>query len=415
MTVRDPKALREPLRFRDFRFLLAGRTLAETGNAVAPAALAFAVLDLTGSLVDLGVVVGARSLASVLLVLFGGVIADRLPRSVITQGSELAAFVTQAAIAASVLCGFASIPLLIALSVVNGGVAAMSFPAASALTPQTVPAELLTSANAVLRMAINLGRIGGASAGGLLVAGLGSGTAIAVNAVVFLLGALAYRGLPSTGQRAPSGSRIIADLVHGWREFTGRTWIWVVVCQFMVVNALNSLGLVVLGPAIADDTIGRAGWGFVLALHTVGALAGGVIAIRWQPRRALLVGVAVVAVDAAPLVVLAEAPALVPLLAAAFLAGVAIEQFVVAWDVALQENVPERSLSRVYSYDLLGSLIAVPAGQVAAGPLAERFGRETTLLAAAAVLVGITLLALCSREVRTVRRREPAPATPPSA
>ena len=402
-------SLRIPLRHHDFRRLLAGRTLAETGNAVAPAALAFAVLDLTGSLVDLGAVVGGRSLASVLLVLFGGVIADRLPRSVILQGTELAAFATQAAIAASVLCGFASIPLLIALSLANGAVAAMSFPAASALTPQTVPPHLLTSANAVARMGVNLGRIGGASAGGLLVAGLGSGTAIAINAVLFLLAAFAYRGIRLAPRQFPRGNRIFAELAHGWREFTSRTWVWVVVLQFMFVNALNSLGIVVLGPAIADDTVGRAGWGFVLGLHTAGALVGGVLAVRWKPRRALLVGVAVILLDAVPLVLLAEAPALIPLMAGAFIAGMAVEQFVVAWDVSLQENVPEDRLARVYSYDLLGSLVAVPLGQVAAGPLAERFGREATLLAAAALVVAVTALALCSRDIRALRRREPVP------
>lgn len=382
---------------------------------MAPVALAFAILDLTGSLVDLGIVVGARSLANVLFVLFGGVLADRLPRAVILQGAQLAAFGTQATIALSVLCGFSSVPLLIALSVGNGAVAAMSFPAASALTPQTVPAAVLTEANAVVRMCANIGRIAGASAGGVLVAALGSGTAIAANSVLFLGAAIGFRGVRVRAERSPDRTRPLAELAAGWSEFTARTWVWVVVLQFMVVNAMNSLGIAVLGPSIADDTIGRAAWGFVLAAHMAGAFAGGLVAIRWQPRRALAVGVAVVAVDAVPLILLARTPMLIPLLVGAFLAGIAVEQFAVSWDVALQENVPADRLARVYSYDLLGSMIAVPVGEVVAGPLAERFGRETTLLAAAGVLLVATGLALSSRDVRRLRRRAAAQAGSPTS
>lgn len=94
-------------------------------------------------------------------------LADRLPRSVILQGTEVAAALSQAAIAISVLCGFASVPLLIALSVVNGAVAALSLPAASALTPQTVPESLLAQANAYVRIGANIGP----GLGGVLVAG----------------------------------------------------------------------------------------------------------------------------------------------------------------------------------------------------------------------------------------------------
>ncbi|WP_199432712.1 MFS transporter [Qaidamihabitans albus] len=402
--------LREPLGHRGFRWLFCGRTFAEIGNAIAPVALAFAVLDLTGSLVDLGVVVGARSLASVVLLLFGGVLADRLPRSLILQGTEIAATLTQGLIAASVLCGFSSVPLLVALSLGNGAVAAISLPAAAALTPQTVPAGLLTQANALVRMGSNTGRITGAALGGVLAAGAGPGWAIAVNAGMFLLAAVAYRGVGAVRLPRSGGARPLADLAEGWREFTARRWVWLVVAQFMVVNAVIAGCVVVLGPAIADDTIGRAGWGFVLAAETTGAFAGGVLVARWQPRRALRIGVAVTLFDAVPLVVLAGAPALVPLIFVMFFAGVALEQFVVAWDVSLQENIPADRLARVYSYDMLGSYIALPVGEVAAGPLAEHFGRDATLLGGAALIVLVTLLTLLSRDVRTLARKPAATA-----
>ncbi len=396
-----------PLREARFRALVAGRTCADFGNAVAPFALAFAVVDLTGSAVDLGVVVGARSLANVLLLLFGGMLADRLPRSVILQGTETAAAVTQAAIAASVLCGFASVPLLAGLSLVNGAVSAISLPAAASLTPLTVPGTLLTQANALVRLLSNTGRIAGAGVAGVLVAFAGSGWALAGNALLFLSAALAYRRirLPS-GERVP-GSRPLAELAEGWREFRARAWVWLVVLQFMIVNAVSTGALVVIAPLVADDTFGRTGWGLALAVRTAGSLVGGLLAARWQPRRMLLIGVALIMLNALPILALGETPYLLPLLLAMFLSGVAIERFSVAWDVSLQENIPPDKLARVYSYDMLGSFIAVPLGQISAGPLAEHAGREATLLGGAALVVGATALVLCSPQVRNLVRRTP--------
>lgn len=394
----------------DFRWLLGGRTCAELGNAIAPVALAFAVLDLTGSAVDLGLVVGARSLANVLLVLFGGMLADRLPRSVILQGTEIAAAVSQGMIAISVLCGFASIPLLIGLSLVNGAVAAVSLPAASSLTPQTVPPEALTQANATIRIGANIGRFTGAALGGILVGLLGTGSAIAVNAALFLFASLCYRGIRATARPA-AGSRPLAELAEGWREFSSRTWLWAVVVQFAVINAVNAGGFSVLGPLVADNGMGRPAWGFVLGTQTIGSLCGGLLAARLRLKRPLLVGVGVTFVDAVPLLLLAHAPVLVPLLVASFLNGIAIELFVVAWDVSLQENIPTDRLARVYSYDILGSLITLPLGATIAGPLAERFGTQATLLGAAALVILATAGALLSKDIRTLRRKVPTPVT----
>lgn len=401
--------LTAPLRYGNFRALTDGRTATELGNAIAPVALAFVVLDLTGSVVDLGIVVGARSVANVVLVLLGGMLADRLPRSFILQGTTLLAAVTQAGIAVSVLCGFSSIPLLIALSFVNGAAAALSLPAAAALTPLTIPADLLTQGNALVRMGSNSGRITGLALGGVLVAAMGSGWTIGVSAALFLLASAAYRAVRLPVVARVERARPLAELADGWREFRSRTWVWVVVAQFMVVNAVIAGCVVVLGPAIADDTIGRGAWGFVLAAQTAGAFAGGVLAARWRPRRVLRIGVAVTVVEAIPMLTLAWAPAVIPLLIAMFTAGVALEQFVVAWDVSLQENIPPDRLARVYSYDMLGSFIALPAGEIAAGPLAEHFGVAATLTGGAALIVLTTAAALLCRDVRTLARRQPEP------
>lgn len=403
-----------PLRHRPFRNLAAGRMLVYFANAMAPVALAFAVLDTTGRATDLGIVVGARSLANVALLLVGGVVADRVRRTLVLQGSALAAAGVQAAIAVSVLLEATSIALLVVLSVLNGALAALSLPASASLTPQTVPQELLRPANAVMRMATNIGAIAGSSLAGIVAAVFGPGWGLLGNAVAFLGAAAFFTGVKVSEERpaAPAERvRPLRELAEGWREFTARRWVWIVVAQFMVVNAVVAGGIQVLGPVVADDTFGRGVWGAVLAAQMLGAVAGGVLAARSRIRHALLVGVALVAVESLPLVVLAEAPGALLLSVAMFANGAALEQFGVAWDVSLQENIPADRLARVYSYDALGSFVALPLGEMAAGPVAGHFGVRATLLAGAALVVGVTAAALCSRQVRTLTTgRSPGPA-----
>jgi MFS family permease len=401
----------QPLRHPAFRLLVTGRTVTMLGNAVAPIALAFAVLDLTGSVRDLGLVVGARSLTNVLFVLFGGVIADRLPRHLVMVGASLLAAVTQLAVAASVLTGTATIPLLVALSAVNGIAAAVALPASSALLPQTVPAEIRQQANAISRLGFNGAMILGASIGGALVAAVGPGWGLALDAVTFAVAALVFafvRVPPLESDRAKS--TVLADLREGWREFAARTWLWVVVLGFAVTNAALAAGLHVLGPVVADDSIGRPAWGLVLALETVGMVVGGIVALKLKVRRFLLYGVACCFGDVLLLGALGLTPRLGPLLLCAFLAGFAIEQFAVAWETTMQEHVPADKLARVYSYDMLGSFVAIPVGQVLAGPLAEAYGVSATLVGAA-LLCGLAVVGmLASRDVRRLEHAEPVKA-----
>ncbi|WP_055499736.1 MFS transporter [Streptomyces albus] len=420
--------MRALLREKAFRSLAAGRALTFFGNSMAPVVLAFAVLDLGGSAVDVGLVVGARSVSNVVLLLFGGLLADRMPRALVLQGAALSAAAVQAGVGIAVLAGRAPLGILLVLSVVQGAASAVSMPASAALIPRTVAAGELRGANALSRMGVNAGMIAGTSFGGLLAALAGPGWGMVLNGVAFLGAALAYgaagRALArrraaaaeedsaeatASGATAVEGGPGASDgaaegpwhaLREGWREFVSRTWVWVVVAQFFVVNAVSAGGIQVLGPTVADATFGRTLWGFVLAAQMAGALVGGLLVARSRSRHALRTGVAVVALDALPLAALAQSADVAVLLVAMFVNGVAIEQFGVAWDLSLQENVPQDKLARVYSYDALGSTLALPLGEMAAGPLAEHYGVRATLLCGVALVALVTAGALCSRQVR---------------
>ena len=422
-----------PLRIPAFRLLLGGRTINALGNAFAPIALAFAVLDLTGSATDLGLVVGARTLINVLFLLFGGVLADRLPKHLLMVGASLAAFVTQGLVAALVLTGTASIPALIVISAINGMVGALALPASSAIVPQIVPAEIRQQANALNRLALNSAAVLGAPLAGVVVAATNPGWGIAVDSLTFLISGVLFAFLrvrpmstpapapgvigdeqtPGEAAVEPSRPNIFADLRTGWSEFRSRTWLWVVVAGFCVINASWGGSLYVLGPVVADDTIGRRAWGFVLAAQTLGMIVGALLAMRLRMRRMLLFGVFSTFFMALPVLILGTSPHVWLLVAGGLVSGLMLEQFGIAWETTMQEHVPADKLARVYSYDMVGSFLAIPIGEVAIGPISHAIGIEATLLGATVLITLAVVGMLSSRDVRTLPHALPDPETGP--
>lgn len=391
-----------PLAHPAFRWLLAARTTTVIGNAMAPIALAFAVLDLTSSVTSLGVVVAARSLTNVVFLLWGGVVADRLPRQLVLVGSCAVSAASQALVAALVLTGSVSVPWFVVLSAVNGMSAAFALPASSALVPQTVPGDVRLRANALLRLGVNSANIGGASLGGLLIAFTGPGWGLAADALSFALAGAFFAFVRVSGARRAGKTSTLSELRAGWTEFVSRRWVWVVVLAFTVVNAAHVGGLMVLGPVLADSTFGRQTWGFVLAAQTAGMVAGAFVAMRIRVRRLLLLGVTCVAAFAGLPIVMVLHPEPWLLVVTAFVCGLGLEQFGVAWETSLQHHVPADRLARVYSYDMLGSFLAIPLAQLAVGPVSHAAGIPATLLGCAALYLVATAAMVASRSVRSV-------------
>jgi len=395
-----------PLRGREFRLLFAGRTISMLGSAMAPVALAFAVLDLTGSTSDLGIVLAARQIPVILLLLFGGVWADRLPRHQVMVASNLLSGASQAATAALLFSGHATIWHLTALAAVNGASSAFFFPASTGVIPQTVPIPMLQQANATLRLALNATNITGAAIGGLLVAATSPGTAILIDGASYVLAAACIGAMRLPAGLRMEGSTVLHELREGWRDFWSRPWLWAIVLQFAIVNAAENGAANVLGPAIAKKHLGGpAAWGGVLTAESVGLVLCGLLMLRWRPRRILRVATYGVFSMAFVLVALGWPAPLPVVIAAAFASGFGIEIFGVLWDTTMQQEIPQDRLSRVSSYDALGSLVLMPLGYIAAGPLGDAIGARTTFLGAAVLVVVSTALVLLSRDVRTLERR----------
>jgi MFS family permease len=403
-------ALDHPLRHASYRWLLSGVAVNSLGNGIAPVALAFAVLDLGGDASDLGVVVGLYALADVASVLFGGVLGDRLPRTVMMQGSSALAAVAQGLVAASLVGGWSSIPLLAALGMVNGALGALGGPSSSAITQQTVPAELLRTAITWRRISQNVAVIVGSGAAGLLVAGAGSGWALAVDAFTFAFAAACY-GLVRVAPLVVPAERgsMLADAREGFAEVMRHTWLWLLILQALLYHLFYGGAQGVLGPIVVGDSLGRPAWGWALSTMMLGFVVGGLVTLRWKPRRALYVGTWFLALTAAFPVAMALSDSLAVVLVGAFLHGFGLEIFSVGWDLSIQEQVAPDKLARVYSFDMIGSFIARPVGLALTGPVAELVGFRTWLLVVGAVIVASVLVALTSRDVRRLERNLEVP------
>ena len=393
-----------PLGSAGFRAYLVGRTISLLGNTLAPVAVAFAVLELGGDASDLGLVLAARGVPMVLLLLFGGVISDRYPRDKVLVIACVVSGLVQALAAFLVIGGSASIAVLAVVEAVHGGVSAFTLPAMAGVVPLVVAKESWQQANALA----SAGRTGavmlGPAIGGLIVATAGAGWGLAVDAATFLAAAAAFVRLRLPRGVESSASSMVGELRAGWQEFSSRTWLWVVVLAFSALNAIFAGAWMTLGPVVAEDSIGPAGWGFTLAALAAGTLIPTLLLLRVSWAHPLRVGMAGALLLAAPIAALSLSPRLSVLVVAAMIGGIGFSLFGITWETAMQEHISTEMLSRVFSYDMLGSVVAIPAGQVVAGFAAGAFALKPVILTSAVLYVVIGAMALATPAVWQLRR-----------
>ncbi len=398
------------LGFRDFRLLLADRLIAPASVGFSIVGVSFAVLKATNSATDLSYVLAAQIAPSLVFALIGGVAADRLPPQRVIVVANLLMALGEGTFGVLVLTGRTPLWAMIGLEAVTGTGVAIFYPASQALLPRLVPRGLLQEASAISRLAMNTGQMSGAAVAGLLVAAAGAGWALllcGIGMVATVPVLLSIRGSrPDTGQEPRPGpaSSMLAELREGWSEFRSHTWLWVIVAQFCVVMMAWYGAFSVLGPVVAREHLGGpAAWGAITAADAFGLIAGGLASLRFTPRRPMLFVVltgGAVAISPLSLAMVLPLPAVC---LASFGLGVFVEMMMVQWTVTMARNIPPDKLARVSSYDVLGSVMAMPAGALIAGPLGTAIGISNAQYAAAAAIIVASALALIPRDIRTMR------------
>jgi predicted MFS family arabinose efflux permease len=393
-------------REKDFRWLFLSQTISTTGDRIVLVALALLVTEQTGSTTDLGIVIGAQTAALVTFLLIGGVWADRLARHRIMVSTDLIRCALHTLLAVLIFTDELEIWHLVAIEVCFGAAEAFFRPAYSGLVPQTVPEELIQEANAANGLTQTLAEFAGPALATGLVLTLGTGAAFAIDAATFLLSAsLLALVRPRARGEEQRRTSLLAELRDGWREVRARSWVWVTIAVFALHLVLAFAPYVVLGPTVAAERYGDpALWGWIAASIGLGTAAGALTALRWRPRFPLRAGVLLTVPFGLVLVAFALGAPLAVVLPSAVVAGVGLALFGVWWETALAQRIPPEALSRVASYDWMGSFALLPPGLVLIGLIADDVGATTVMGVAGASASLLVLVALLPRETRTLRR-----------
>lgn len=402
--------MRAVLAHRNFRLLWLSQSGSTIGDRLVLVALALYVNQI-GTPTDVGIVLAAQAVPLVALLLIGGVWADRLPRHLVMVTTDLVRAALHALVATLILTHSATVWELAVIEAVYGAAEAFFRPAYTGLVPQTVPDELLQEATAVNFMSFNVASFLGPALAATLVVTVGAGAAFAVDALTFLVSAALLFGVRPRERGEPAGPRatMLEELVGGLREVRARPWVGLVV-GMASLNLLVAFGpYQALGPSVAAALYGHAAiFGVVSALRGAGAIAGSLVALRWRPRRLLFAGLVCGIPWGFINVTYAAGIPLAALLAFSVLAGLASSVFITYWETALAIHVPPRALSRVSSFDWMGSMGLFPVGLVLAGPVGAAIGARTTLVAGGILATAAGVLVTFSRPVRGLDSGRPA-------
>jgi DHA3 family tetracycline resistance protein-like MFS transporter len=379
--------------------------------------MAWLVLRLTGSAAAMGLVLSAQLLPTLILLIVGGAVVDRLPKLPLMILSDLVRALVVAMVALLVAVDAISLGHLLVLAVTFGVVDAFFAPAYAAVLPTLVPADERSSANALSVLGSRAGGIAGPAIGALLVGIGGTAGAFLIDAISFalaggLLLAATVSGsrardpeLPSEEQSAQPVSALIADVRLGFRTLIEIPWIGLTILVAGVTNVTlagpieSAIPLLVQENLHGDVSV----LGMIGSLTAVGSVSAAVI-LGSRPilrHRARLIYF--------PWIALAVAAASMGLPIGVF--GVAIASVVVgagetalglAWVNALQDHVPAGLLGRVYSLDALGSYVLIPVGYLAAGLASDAFGPGPVFVAGGTISAIVLAVVFSLPQVRSL-------------
>ena len=385
--------VKEVLAHKYVKRLFIARFISNYGNGLGPIAIAFGVLALpNGSANLLGIALGSTAVCFLLMAPFGGVIADKYGRArMVGLTDMLAGLVLFIQV---YFFAIGDVPLLV-LILVNGGFGILwgvFWPAFAGVLPSVLPEEALQKGNAINSLVANAGIILGAASAGFLVSGFGAATALAIDAISFFVsGVMIFTFRHVTPRAEVTENTVFDDLKHGWQVFRSFRWIVVIVVSFSFIVMCWAAAESVLGPLIALEHFnGPKSWSFVITAESAGLIVGALIALKIKPKfpmRFLMLSSFTITFY---IWTMARPQSLVLIAFGAFLFGITLDLWGTLWSTALQRKVPRDSLSRVSSFDAMGSMIFKPVGLAIAAPLSVLFGIDNFLL----ILAGITAVAI---------------------
>jgi MFS family permease len=398
----------ELLSSRNYLILLTARTLNMLGFAFSPVALAFGIIRLTNATEwTLSAVLLAQTLPEVVTTLFGGVLADRFPRTRVLGIAQSVLATSWISIGVLLLLDRADLYLLLPAAALGGLASAAIYPSITGIIPEIVPAHLLQQGNSWIAMGTSFARLIGMVAGGTCVVFFGGGATMIIAGSLYVCGAALTTLLPRVAANPETQTEsLFTQLRGGWYEFRSRQWLWVCVASFAVLTMMFQAAHGVLGPKLAEEELGGSQpWTMVLVGEGLGAVIGVFVSLVWRPKYPIRSAIMLLLFAGLPMTMLGlSVPINIVVVAAVFM-GFGFETFTVQWMTTMQTEVPPEALGRVASYDAFGSICMGPLGLIIAEPFRHLVGIHNAMLACGLVVLAVTLLALCFPEVRNLPRR----------
>jgi predicted MFS family arabinose efflux permease len=278
------------------------------------------------------------------------------------------------------------------------------WPAFSGLMPAVLPEAGLQKGNALNAFMTNAGVILGAAAAGLLIDIFGVAFTLAIDAASFFIsGFMIFTFRHLTPRAEQTENTMLDDLLHGWKVFLSFRWIVIIVGAFSFIVMCWAAAENVLGPLIALEHFnGPKSWSFVITAESAGLIVGSIIAIKVKPKYPLRFLMLSSFTITFYIWSLAKPQSLLMIAFGAFLFGITLDLWGTLWSTALQRKVPRDSLSRVSSFDAMGSMMFRPIGLAIAAPLSTLLGIENFLQILAAITVVAIIVPLLDPQVRNM-------------
>lgn len=380
------------------------------GDFMVLAAMPFVVAAVGGGPKDLGFVLAAQAVAVTGALLFGGVLGDRRPKRSVMIAADVLRLGSQAAIAALLLAGEATLPELLLSQLLHGIGTGLFTPASEAILPDVLDDQLVQDVTGAKQQAWAVGVVAGPALAAAVVAIGGPGWAMAVDGATFAASALMVLGVPAVMVRKVAERRSGSwrgEISEGYRAFRRLPWLEAVVLQWTVINALVFCPFFVLGPVVSEDLFGGASaWAVMLAVMGTGQFAGGWAARRWRARRPLVEATGMACLWVIPTGLLAAAAPLALLVPGLVVGGFGLSVFDTLWKTTMQKNTPQAERARLMSFDQFGGFVAVPLGFLVGSLIEGSIGARLGFLGGMLILLGSAVAVLAVRSVRELRLPE---------
>jgi MFS family permease len=391
---------RGPFRHRNYRLFWGGQLVSLAGTWMQSIAQAWLITELTPDPVWLGVVAAAQFTPVLILGLFGGVIADVLPKRQMLIATQAALMGLAALQALLVATGAMTIPLLMLLAVALGSVNAIDMPVRQSFFSEMVPVDEVGRAVAFNSAMFNGARVIGPAIGGVLIGVIGVAGCFAVNALSFLavlIALLLMREVelhPSPRGVRPRSIRAVATSLAEGLRYVRNTPI-IALCVFVIgVISGVAMNFNVIIPPLARLTlqIGAPGLGALMAAVGFGSLTGALtVAALREPRRSVIViGGALLGLFSVAAGVAASSDSVlaVPLTALAlFGAGFGAISMAATANASIQTTTPPALRGRVMSVYTTVFAGSTPIGGLATGAVVAALGATGALEVAGALAV----------------------------